>query len=249
MRRSNPTFNTETFKQYYGAFEREQPMTLNGAVHKTAVLLALVAISAAANWTIVISPRPEIGLMLGVFGAIAGLLIAIATVIKREWAPILAPVYAVTEGLLVGMISALLNRQYPGIAIQAFMMTIGVATAMLAIYRSGWIKVNRTFVIGVVSATGGVLLFYLISIALNLFFGGSALNFVFAPTPIGILFSLFVVGLAALNLVLDFEIIRQGVEAKAPKYMEWYSAFGLTVTLVWLYLELLRLLAKLRSRD
>jgi len=179
-------------------------------------------------------------------GALAGFAVAIATVFKKTWAPITAPLYAALEGLVLGGISAMFERSYPGIAVQAVTLTFGVLAALLIAYTSRLIPVTANFRLGVAAATGGIMLVYLASFVLGFF--GIAMPFLHDSGPIGIGVSLFIVVIAALNLVLDFDFIEQGAQNNLPKYMEWYAAFGLTVTLVWLYLEIIRLLAKLRSR-
>jgi uncharacterized YccA/Bax inhibitor family protein len=171
---------------------------------------------------------------------------AIVTVFKKEWAPITSPIYAVLEGFVLGGISSIFEASYPGIVIQAVGLTFGTLFALLIAYRSGLIKATENFKLGVVAATGGIFLVYMISFVLSFF--GTTIPFIHESGTIGILFSLFVVVVAALNLVLDFDFIERGAESGAPKYMEWYAAFGLLVTLVWLYIEILRLLSKLRSR-
>jgi len=158
-----------------------------------------------------------------------------------------APIYALLEGLVLGGLSAVLELRYPGIAIQAVSLTFGTLFVLLIAYRSGWIKVTQKFRLGVVAATGGIFFFYLLEMVLSFF--GIQFTSINGSGVIGIGFSLIVVGIAALNLVLDFDFIEQGVQLGAPRYMEWYGAFGIMVTLVWLYLEILRLLAKMRSRS
>jgi len=182
--------------------------------------------------------------MLG--GLIAGTVLAFITIFAERFAGVTAPLYAVCEGLFLAGISLVFESQYPGIAPQAVALTFGVFVVMLGVYRSGLIKVTDKFRMGVVAATGGIALIYLVSIVLGLF--GVNMPLIHSSGMFGILFSLFVVGIASLNLVLDFDFIERGAQAGAPKYMEWYGAFGLLVTLVWLYLEILRLLSKLRSR-
>jgi uncharacterized YccA/Bax inhibitor family protein len=168
------------------------------------------------------------------------------TIFKKEWSPVTAPIYALLEGLALGGISAAFDLRYPGIGIQAVSLTFGTLFALLLVYSSGIIKVTQKFRIGVVAATGGIALFYLLEWAMSFFgFRFVAIN---GSGIIGIGFSLLVVGIAALNLVLNFDFIERGVQCGAPKYMEWYGAFGIMVTLVWLYLEILNLLAKMRRR-
>jgi len=225
-------------------------MTLNGTVHKTGMLLFLAVLTAAFAWSQTFTADGEVapGAMVYLFGgAIGGFILALVTAFKKEWAPITAPLYALVEGFFLGTISAIYNAQFEGIVMQAVMLTFGTMFALLFAYRSGLIKATENFKLGVAAATGGIALIYLTTMALGLF--GIKIPYIHESGIIGIGFSLFVVVIAALNLVLDFDFIESGVEAGAPKYMEWYGAFGLMVTLVWLYIEFLRLLAKLRGDD
>jgi uncharacterized YccA/Bax inhibitor family protein len=169
------------------------------------------------------------------------------TIFKKTWAPVTAPIYALLEGLVLGGLSAVFELKYPGIAMQAVGLTFGTLFVMLLAYKSGLIKVTQKFRMGVVAATGGIMVFYLIEMLLGFF--GIQFTTINGAGPIGIAVSLFIVAIAALNLVLDFDFVEQGVAAGVPKYMEWYAAFGIIVTLVWLYLEILTLLSKLRSRN
>jgi uncharacterized YccA/Bax inhibitor family protein len=180
-------------------------------------------------------------------GLIGGFVVALVTIFKKNWSPFTAPIYALLEGLALGGISAIFERTYPGVAIQAVGLTLGTLFAMLLAYKTGMIRATQSFKIGVIAATGGIAVFYLVEMVLSMFFhiNVPAIN---GSSPWGIAFSLFVVVVAALNLVLDFDMIETGVNGGAPKYMEWYGAFGLMVTLIWLYLEILRLLGKLRRR-
>jgi uncharacterized YccA/Bax inhibitor family protein len=251
MRSGNPALNDKTFLDIGTGrvVDAGNAMTLNGTVNKTAILLMLVVFTAAYTWRMVaggtVSPMLW-PLVLG--GVVGGLVFAIATVIKKTWAPVTAPLYALCEGLFLGAISAIYEARFPGIVMQAVMLTFGTLAALLMAYRSGLIKATENFKLGVVAATGAIALLYLVNLGMQLFgFGG--MGFIHESGPLGIAFSLFVVTIAALNLVLDFDFIESGVEAGAPKYMEWYAAFGLVVTLVWLYLEILRLLSKLNSRN
>jgi uncharacterized YccA/Bax inhibitor family protein len=182
--------------------------------------------------------------MLGAFG---GFITAMVTIFKMNWAPVTAPIYALLEGLFLGGLSAILDARYHGIAIQAVGLTFGTLLVMLLVYSSGMVRVTNKFRIGIIAATGGIALFYFVEVILGFF--GVHFVAVNGSGPIGIAFSLFVCAIAALNLVLDFDFIEQGVNNGAPKYMEWYGAFGIMVTLVWLYLEILRLLSKMRSRQ
>jgi uncharacterized YccA/Bax inhibitor family protein len=217
-------------------------MTLQGTVQKSFILLVLAVLSACFTW----NTAHGIGLLLGVIGAIGGFIVAAVLCFKRELAPVLAPVYAVLEGLFLGLISAIMDRVYTGIVAQAVMLTFGTFFALLAAYRTGMIKPSENFKLGVIAATGGIMVVYLISMVLRLF--GSQIPLIHQSGAIGIAFSGFVIVIAALNLVLDFDFVEEGCENRAPSYFEWYAAFGLMVTLVWLYVEILRLLSKLRSR-
>jgi uncharacterized YccA/Bax inhibitor family protein len=229
-------------------------MTLNGTVNKTGILLLLGVLTAAFAWSQSIVTGTDglpaltpafMGYALG--GAIGGFILAMVTVFKKTWAPVTAPLYALVEGLFLGSISALFEMKYPGIVFQAVLLTFGTLFALLFAYRSGLIKATENFKLGVVAATGGIALVYLATIVLGFF--NIQIPMIHESGLVGIGFSLFVVVIAALNLVLDFDFIETGVEQGAPKYMEWYGAFGLMVTLVWLYIEFLRLLSKLQSRN
>ena len=179
-------------------------------------------------------------------GAIGGFVVALVTIFKKEWAPVTTPMYAALEGLFLGAISAMYEKSYPGLPMNAVGLTFGCLGALLAAYSSGLIRPSENFKLGIVAATGGIALLYVVSMGLGFF--GKSIPFIHDSGPLGIAFSVFVVGLAALNLVLDFDFIEDGARRGAPKYMEWYGAFGLMVTLIWLYIEMLRLLSKLRSR-
>jgi uncharacterized YccA/Bax inhibitor family protein len=179
-------------------------------------------------------------------GLIGGFIVALVTVFKKQWALLTAPMYALLEGLALGGISAIFEARFPGIVIQAVGLTFGTLFCLLMAYKSGMIKVTENFKLGVVSATGAIALFYVVSFLLSMF--GISIPFIHGSGIIGIGFSLFVVAIAALNLVLDFDFIENGAARGVPQYMEWYAAFGLIVTLIWLYIEILRLLSKLRSR-
>ncbi|MBI1352946.1 MAG: hypothetical protein GC160_01280 [Acidobacteria bacterium] len=245
MRTSNPALNENTFRQVVtrSGFDVER-MTLDGTVNRTGMLLLLAVVAALYPWSLV--QQGENTALYWMGGAIGGLIFGLITSFKPAWSPITAPIYAVLEGLFLGAISGLFEMRYPGIAIQAVGLTLGTAGALLLAYRSRLIKVTENFRLGVVAATGGICLFYLASWVLGFF--GIQIPLIHGSGLVGIGFSLIVVGVAALNLVLDFDFIENGVAAGVPKYMEWYGAFGLMVTLVWLYVEFLRLLSKLRDR-
>ena len=225
-------------------------MTMDGTVNKTTVLLGLTILMAAFTWSMVDGPE-TVGrvfpLMIG--GAIGGLVLALITVFKKTWAPITAPLYALAEGLFVGGISAWFELRFPGIVMQAVGLTFGVFAAMLFLYRSRIIKVTEKFKMGVAAATLGIFAFYAINFIASFFGWSSGLLDSTNGSMMSIGFSLVVVVIAALNLVLDFDLVSEGVNGGAPKYMEWYAGFALLVTLVWLYIEMLRLLSKLQSRD
>lgn len=248
MRTANPTLNSRTFEQAgYGA--GTAGMTINGTVNKVGLLLLLLIVPAAWVWNKALTAwdPAEVGtLVLG--GVVGGLVVAIVTVFKKEWSPVTAPLYAVLEGLYLGGISAWIHLQYKGIVIQAVALTFGTLFALLFAYRSGLIRATENFKLGIVAATGAIFMVYLVSMVLRLV-GVGGIPMIHDGGTVGILFSVFVVAIAALNLVLDFDFIEQGAEHGAPKYMEWYAAFGLMVTLIWLYVEILRLLMKLQSRD
>jgi uncharacterized YccA/Bax inhibitor family protein len=244
MRSGNPVLKDSTFKQ---PFEMTgERMTLPGTVNKTAMLLAMTVITAAYTWGRFMQTGDAAsvsGLMM--LGLVGGLVVAMVTVFKPTAAPYTAPAYALLEGLALGGISAMAETRFPGIVMQAVALTFGTLFCLLLAYRSGLIKATENFKLGVVAATGGIMLLYLVSFVMGFF--GRSIGFIHESGTFGILFSAFVVVIAALNLVLDFDFIESGVEQGAPKYMEWYGAFGLMVTLVWLYLEILRLLSKSRE--
>lgn len=253
MRSGNPALKDSTFLDLGSGSvvtNDSAVMTLNGTVNKTAVLLVLTMLTAAFAWTQAMTPQGELAPGFSVYvwgGLIGGLVIAMVTVFKKTWAPVTAPLYALVEGFFLGAISAMYNHLYEGIVLQAVMLTFGTLFAMLMAYRSGLIKATENFKLGVVAATGGIMLVYLATIVLQMF--GKNIPMIHDNGIVGIGFSLFVIVIAAMNLVLDFDFIETGVEQRAPRYMEWYGAFGLMVTLVWLYIEFLRLLSKLQSRN
>jgi uncharacterized YccA/Bax inhibitor family protein len=245
MRSGNPILKDSTFKPPLDA--SAERMSLTGTVNKTAMLLALALITAVYTWGRFMETRDLASIYpLLLVGGVGGFIAALVTVFRQTAAPYTAPAYAVLEGFVLGGLSATLEVQFPGIVIQAVGLTFGTLFCLLAAYRSGLIKATENFKLGVVAATGGIALVYLIGFVMSFF--GAGIPLIHGSGPIGIVFSVIVVGVAALNLVLDFDFIEHGAERGAPKYMEWYGAFGLLVTLVWLYLEILRLLAKLQER-
>ncbi len=240
---SNPILNEKSFMAKAAAVPAEGLMTVKGTVNKTIILTLIVAASSVWSWANVGTTAGSIWMIVGVIG---GLITALISVFSPKSTPVTAPLYAAFEGLFLGAISAMYEATYGGIIFQAVTLTIGVLFTMLFLYRSGIIKVTEKFRMGVVAATGGIFLMYLINMVLG-FFGMSFLHMENASMfMIGL--SLFIVGIAALNLVLDFDFIDRASAAGAPKFMEWYGAFGLMVTLIWLYLEILRLLSMLNRR-
>ena len=247
MRTANPALNAKTFTDVPRIADPSRVMTIQGTVNKTLLMLVLLLIPAAWVWNkffAVGNPQAITPWLYG--GVFGGLIVALVTIFKKQWAPVTAPLYAVLEGLAIGGISAVFEAQFPGIVIQAVALTFGTLFCLLLAYKSRIIKATENFKLGVVAATGGIFVIYLVTIVLGFF--GIHMPYIHDSGIIGIGFSLFVVIIAALNLVLDFDFIESGAAAGAPKFMEWYAAFGLMVTLIWLYLEILRLLAKIRSR-
>lgn len=249
MKSSNPALSADTFNSLRYAADRSETMTIQGTVYKTILLLLVAALSAGWVWMQYAQAgnNPAAVSVWTMVGAIGGLVAAMVTVFKKEWAPITAPIYALLEGLLIGGLSATLETSFPGIVIQAAGLTFGTLFAMLFAYQSGLIKATENFKLGVVAATGGIAVVYLVSFVLSFF--GIHPSFLYSSSLLSIGISLFVVVVAALNFILDFDVIEQGARLSVPKYMEWYGAFAMMVTLVWLYVEFLRLLSKLRSRD
>lgn len=244
MRTSNPALNDNTFRSldYTGS---SSTMTASGAIDKSFILIALVLLTAGCNWYL-FSEGSSLVLPLTIGGAIGGLVVALITAFSKRLAPVTSPIYALLQGLLLGGISAIFEAQLPGITMQAVGLTFGVFVIMLMLYKYKIVVVTEKLRAGIFAATGAIALVYLISFGLSFF--GMSVPFIHQGGTIGIIFSLVVVGIASFNLVLDFDFFEKGEQAQAPKYMEWYAAFGLLVTLVWLYIEILRLLSKLRSR-
>ena len=251
MRTSNPINSENAYlseadaQRSTGVFVSET-MTVDGAVNKTYILLAVLIAAAAYSWS---APN-----MLMIYGGLAvGFICALVMAFKRSWAPYLAPVYAIGEGLFIGGISVVINSAFSkgelwgGIVFQAVTLTIAVLFMMLTAYKAGWIQVTQKLRTGIMIATAAVGVVYLLSFLLSL--AGIHMPYIHESGVIGIGFSLVVIGIAAFNLLLDFQLFYDGEQYGAPKYMEWYAAFGLLVTLVWLYLEILRLLMKLQRRN
>ena len=236
-RSANPAF-TKNFNQFANDLPLSDRMTLDGAVNKTGILLSLCFGGAFIGWNI---PQLMFPAML------IGFVLAMITIFRSPAkAGSTAPLYALTQGIFLGGITLFFEAQFPGIAIQALALTFGILATLLVCYKSGLILPTQNFRLMLVSAMGGILLLYLVNFVMSFF--GSTLSFLTSNSPMSIGVSILIVGVAALSLVLDFDFIEEGAEKGAPKYMEWYATFGLLVTLIWLYLEILRLLAKLQSR-
>ncbi len=227
----------------------ENAMTVKGSLQKFGVLLIIVLGSSFYSW----KQFADGGAVNGMIwtGAIGGLVLALVISFKKEWSPFLAPIYALMEGLFLGAISAMYNNAFaakaPNIVINAVGLTLGVAAAMYLLYSFKIIKATEKFKSVIITATVGIFIFYMLVMVLRMF-GFENMPFLHEGSTFGIIFSLVVTGIAALNLILDFDMIEKGSEMGAPKYMEWYGAFGLMVTIVWLYLEILRLLSKMSRR-
>jgi len=240
MRSGNPALNSTTFDMFRGsAYESSNAMTIRGTASKTMILLGLCVGTASMTWSMVTSQNIG-GAVPWIFGgAIAGLVFGLATAFMPRWAPVTAPLYALAEGLFLGGLSGMYESQLQGIVFQALIATFGTTFALLLAYQSGIIRATENFKLGVVAATGGIFIMYMAMWVISFFRPVSFL----AMGPWGIVISAVIVIVAALNLVLDFDYIEDAARRGAPKYCEWYGAYGLMVTLVWLYVEILRLLA------
>jgi uncharacterized YccA/Bax inhibitor family protein len=238
MRSGNPLLNEQTFLSQRSS--SAEVMTINGVINKTLILLALCIISAYYTW---FSPFAQALIFPAVIG---GFIIALITIFKKTWAPITAPIYALFQGAALGAISVIYEAQMPGIVFQAITLTFATLGLMLFLFRYNIIQVTDKLRSGIMIATGAIMVVYLVSIVLGFF--GMMVPMIHDSGPIGIGFSLFVVGIAAFNLLLDFDSIEKSAKSRsAPLYMEWFGAFALMVTLIWLYLEILRLLAKIKG--
>lgn len=243
----NPVISEKSFEKVFRS--EGDVMTVRGTVNKFGLMFIMVLGAASFTWSLFYK---GVNVMPWMWGSmIGGLILALIITFKKTWAPYLALGYALMEGLFLGAISAFFDyafrESYPGIIMQAVLLTFGTAGAMYTFYHFGIIRATNTFKKVVITATAGIAVFYLISMVLRMF--GIQMPYLHDNGIIGIGISVFIVAIAALNLILDFDMIEQGAAHGAPKYFEWYSAFGLLVTIVWLYLEILRLLSKLASRD
>jgi uncharacterized YccA/Bax inhibitor family protein len=256
----NPALSEKRFKDTIldDVVTNENAMTVKGTLQKFGFLSLMTMATAFYSWKEAAEGGNANALVIG--GAIGGLVVAIIIAFKKEWSPYLAPLYALLEGLFLGAVSAFFEYQvasrqggyaggYSGIVFQAVGLTFSVVIAMYLLYKFNIIRATQKFKAIVITATVGIGIFYLVCMVISWGFNGNVPSFLFQGSALGIGFSVFVVALAALNLILDFDMIEKGAELGAPKYMEWYGAFGLLVTIVWLYLEILRLLSKLNSRN
>ncbi|MAX10410.1 MAG: hypothetical protein CMG13_06140 [Candidatus Marinimicrobia bacterium] len=254
LRSGNPALNSKVFKDFSSI--SEDTMTLNGAVNKTAISLLILLLSGFVGFymTFKSGNLSMDGQIMGmssaymIVGFVVGLILALATIFKKHLSPYTVPAYAIFEGLALGGISAFFSAMYDGIVFQAILITASIFCVLLFLYKTKIIKATENFKLGIVAATGGIAIVYLVNFAMSFFGGGLPVMDINNASVYSIGFSLVVVVIAALNLVLDFDFIEEASDMGVPKYMEWYGAFGLMVTLVWLYLEILRLLAKLNSR-
>ena len=243
---SNPAFRADTFRQARAESYGTGAMTIQGAAVKSLVLVGILLAAAAYTWSQCRDGNVQAAYPYIIGGCIGGLIFAFVTIFNPRWSPVTAPLYAGCEGLALGGISAAYEYVYQGIVLDAVGLTIGTLVVMLVAYASGLVRATPKFVIGVIAATGAVALVYFVDILLGFF--GIHVPYIHDNGPVGIAISGVIVVIAALNLILDFDQVERGAASGAPKFMEWYCGFGLLVTLVWLYLEILRLLAKLQSR-
>src|SRR3972149_5003809 len=245
MPSANPALNVRTFQGLYAREVGAPPMTLEGTTKKAEVLTLCVAITAIYSWIQLSYGGSQYVMPLMLVGMIGGLVVAIVTIVKKSWSPVTAPLYALFEGLFLGVLSVIFEVIYPGIVFEAIVLTFSVLAVMLIVYATGLINPSQNLKLGIAAATGGIMVFYMFGVVMSLF--GVRVPLIWDSGPFGVAFSLFVIGIAALNLVIDFDFIEQGAAQGAPKYKEGYAAFGLMVTLIWLYVEILRLLAKTRQ--
>ena len=242
-RTSNPALNSNTFKNVVkkDSLHLDNTMTIRGTVDKTALALCLLVISGYYSFS-------QQNLTLIFVGGVIGLFLFFTLIFKKSWAPFIVPLYSISQGFVVGGISYFYNSQYEGIVLQAVLLTILVLFSMLFAYRSKIIKPSENFKLAIFSSIMAILLIYVIGFFMGLFGTGLSILDPRNSSLASIGFSVIVVAIGAFSLVIDFDFIEEGAEKGAPKYMEWYGAFGLLVTLIWLYFEILRLIAKLRNR-
>jgi len=244
FRSNNPVLKESAFA---GQISSGQAMTIQGTVNKTGLLLLCVVVTSAWTWGLSRSEGPEAAVTWMLGGAFGGFIVALLTIFKKQWSPLTAPIYALLEGLFLGGISAYFERSYPGIAVRAVTLTFATLLILLLAYKAGIVRATRGFKLGILTATGAIALVYAANMIMSLFFHRQITS-LYSSSPLGIGISLFVVVIAALNLIIDFDLIENAAKMGAPRYMEWYGAFGLMITLIWLYTEILRLLGKLQRR-
>lgn len=248
VKSSNPILSKKVLNNPSYAHSTAETMTIQGTVNKVAIMLMLVVAGAAFTWSKAFGAGGTSSVTVWMMvGGIGGFVMALITAFNKEKAHLTAPIYAVLEGVFLGGLSAMFESMFPGLVLRAVMLTFAVMFAMLFLYKSRIIKVTQKFRTGVMAATMGIALAYFVSFIMGMF--GMNTGFMYGGGTMGIVISLVIVGVAALNLVLDFDFIEQGSNAGLPRYFEWYGAFGLMVTLVWLYIEILRLLSMFASRD
>lgn len=250
MKTSNPALSEKMFSELGSAsIPREEAMTIGGTVNKTLISLLILIGAAIYTWSLSSDWGAEGGISPYIMGgAIGGFVVALITIFKKEWSPVTVPIYAALEGLFLGAISAQYAQAfYPGIVFQAIGLTMGTFLVMLLLYRSNLVPVTQKLRMGIIAATGGIAILYLFTWIMGFFMEPGYIPMIHQSGYIGIGFSLLVVGVAAFNLLLDFDFIEKASIQRVPKYMEWFGAFGILVTLIWLYIEFLRLLSKLRD--
>lgn len=240
LRSGNPALNKNTFKNFTDTSKSNQ-MTIDGTVNKTMLSLIVLFISAYYSWN-------SFNQSYIILGSIGGFITALITIFKKHLAMYTVPIYAVFKGLMLGSLSYIFESSYPGIVNQAIFLTFGIMGALLFAYKTKIINPTENFKLGIFAATGGIAIIYIINFIMGFWGGGISVMSPNNSSMFSIGFSFFVVIIASLNLVLDFDFIEEASEARVPKYMEWYAAFGLLITLIWLYIEILRLLAKLQNR-
>jgi uncharacterized YccA/Bax inhibitor family protein len=245
-RSSNPALSGRILEQVSRGTADTGVMTINGTINKVGLMLLLVIAAAAYTWNRVTASAPGNMGIYAIGGAIGGFITAIITVFRPRSSPVTGPIYAILEGLFLGSITAVINKAYPGVAFQAVLLTIGTLFTMLFLYRSKRIRATPRFRRGVFMATGAVFFAYLVSWIMSLL--GVPVGYMNSGGTVGIIINLVIIVIAALNLIMDFDFIERGAGMGAPKFMEWYGAFGLMVTLIWLYIEFLRLLARFGNR-
>ncbi|MDR3243360.1 MAG: Bax inhibitor-1/YccA family protein [Elusimicrobiota bacterium] len=240
---ANPLLKEEVFQggsqRQDGIFSRQESMTITGVINKSILLLIILAVSAVYSWT-----HPQIAQVLMFPALIVGFILAMVSIFKKQYSGIIAPIYALCEGIVLGYISLYFNNSYPGIVVNAVFITMSVLFCMLAAYRAGVLRATPRLRKIIMLSMFGILAFYLINMIMSFF--GSSFGYFSSNSQGAFLINLIIVVVAALNFIIDFDMIEQGAQHGAPKYMEWYCSFALLITLVWLYLEILRLLARRR---